>query len=73
MQSSLSTAVCSASSHAMPIDFKSRDTVSNPVQSWPSGFSSGESICHHVACFGILSSSVLRIEEDRNTDEENNK
>ena len=57
-QSSLSTAACSASSHAMPIDFKSPDTVSIQFDLGLPGLLVHESIRHRVACFGILSSSM---------------
>jgi len=55
---SLSTAACSASSHAMPIDFKSRDTVSIQFDLGLPALLVHKSICHRVACFGILSHSI---------------
>ena len=58
-QSSLSTAACSASSQTMPIDFKSRVTVTTQFNlGLPGLLLVHESICHRMACFGILSSSM---------------
>jgi len=69
-QFSLSTAACYASSHAMPIDFKSRDTMSIQFDLGLPALLVHESICQRAACCGILSSSMSQLSQSSFLDDE---